>query len=297
MKNLDTVIEDYLTGKLSPEELSHFEKLISENQNLQEELTIQKDIVDSIKQARKNDLKVKLAAMKPNAGLSIPQKLIIASATLIGASLLTLGIYSSVSTEELTESTPSTNTTLIETDTETPQKGIILDKKTNENTTNVIAKIIEPKNTKSESIDIAKEITATVAKDKVEAQAQNKVEAINLDDLLQDDISDELDELHNVDTTAPENLNSGTISSTNQISFGVITDCNEDVNGYTYSRGSLLLCGDFKESEFTIYKDGGSGKFYFSYKNDYYKIVESNSFEKFEDNLITNLKIIERLPK
>lgn len=286
MNNLNNVIEDYLTGKLSAQEISDFENLVSDNSDVKKELNSQKEIIESIKQARRHDLKTKLSTMNPKAGATIPQKLIIATSTLIGAAIVSLGIYSAAGNKKVEQVNNKVNIPTEITEISIPENSsTIISKKSEANKTITIQ---EETVTEKSNITVSEKKTSDITKP--------VSEKIDIDNLVLDDISDELDEIHRTEENVAE-MTSSSISTTNQITYSVKTDCNQTENGYTYNAGTLQLCGDFKESEFVIYKDGSTGNFYFAYKNDYYKIVESNSFEKFENNILKDSKTIKRLPK
>lgn len=76
-------IEDYLLNKLSAEESSKFAGEVSSDPLLKQEVDFHSDIIDALKEHRKNELKRRLSQVDITKPVSIGQKLAIAAATLL----------------------------------------------------------------------------------------------------------------------------------------------------------------------------------------------------------------------
>ena len=300
MKNLDTTIENYLTGNLPADEVSKFEQFLSQNPDAQSQLDLQKDIIEGIKQMRKNELKSKLSSIDPKAGSNpIIQKLAIAATTLVGTAIVSIGIYTASYDHE--SSTPAVNNTtdnqissVIETQPETPVNQTIPNDLTQENKEEelVTNEVISP-----EVIESPESNKPTVSMVNTPTEGQITPSHSPRPNVFMDVDEGENDPDHeNIEEPNSSSIGQN-IAEGSTLSYSIDTDCTSDENGYTYSGMKLQLCGDFNKSEFTIYKDAVEDNFYFAYENNYYKIVESNKFEKFSHNKLTSSKVIKRLVK
>ncbi len=65
-QRLEQNIDAYVSGRMDEQERTSFEKEIANNRSIQEEITLQKDIVKGIKQHRHDELKSRLAAIEVN---------------------------------------------------------------------------------------------------------------------------------------------------------------------------------------------------------------------------------------
>ncbi len=63
--NQHNQIEAYLSGQMTPEEVSQFESLLEVNPELQQQLTFQSEVINGIGQYRKTELKARLDALDP----------------------------------------------------------------------------------------------------------------------------------------------------------------------------------------------------------------------------------------
>lgn len=69
------MIDDYLTGKLSPEESGRFMELLEQDPALKEEFLMQKDMVHSLQNHRRAELKNRLNQIEVGTGYSVPSAL------------------------------------------------------------------------------------------------------------------------------------------------------------------------------------------------------------------------------
>ena len=76
------LIEQYLVGNLKGEQLQQFDALMKSDPLFKGEVEFQKDIVESITEHRKLELKTKLSNVNVNSGLSNTQKITIAAASI-----------------------------------------------------------------------------------------------------------------------------------------------------------------------------------------------------------------------
>jgi hypothetical protein len=82
-KNIN-LIDDYLTGNLNQEQTLNFENNLTSDANLQSEVNFQKDVINSIKENRKNELKTRLNSINvASSTSSVWQKVAIAASTVI----------------------------------------------------------------------------------------------------------------------------------------------------------------------------------------------------------------------
>ncbi len=99
MKNehsLEQLMDDFISGKMSAKEASDFQSALTKDPALKGDLEFQQDVIDSIKEHRKIELKTKLSQIPVNTGMTLTQKIGIAAMTIIASSLIGVGIYSQV---------------------------------------------------------------------------------------------------------------------------------------------------------------------------------------------------------
>lgn len=101
------MIEAYLTNKLPQSEVAAFEAELAKDPALQSEVDLQKDIINTLQDSRRLDLKNRLSAIEVKQGLTGTQKLGIAAIALSSLLLLTFSLYEATTEEAALETSPN----------------------------------------------------------------------------------------------------------------------------------------------------------------------------------------------
>lgn len=242
-------IEDFVSGKMSPEQASQFQDLVQNDPLLHNEVQLQNDIVNQIKNERKAELKARLNNVPVNSGFQL--KFVHLAATVIVAGVVTTALV--LLNKKPTEETFTPTTTVVEKKNTTPTlttNTTSTDAVTQEN--NVEEKVNDNTTAKS---------TATVTIDesskKVINETPSYVETPSIDILEKDD-----NLKHNIDKSkAPEHASAKNI---------VRSDASiaESIN---YERNKKKWKYTFKDKKLTLWFD--DSKYYnlhiYSHKADF----------------------------
>lgn len=300
MQNIDTLMEDYILGNLSPEDVKKFEQFLAQDPKHRSDLELQKDILEGIKQHSRQQLKSKLAQVNPHAGRLITQKIAVVVATFAAAALVGIGIYSTVQDGQtaLPSQTPQPSMSLIS-PTESPQlvelemeaSPLIKDEAVSAKTTE---KNI-PQNLDIQKIEAPKSVKKApkIVEEIIHSPTKKTNKAFNpLKDLAQNDEKE-------LGTDSKLVTEMGTNPASKKATNIDRVECqgNKKIESYRFQDGLLEICGEFSSKntfEITVSEALGHAIF-FSYDGAYYQIIESPNYEKMSDHKITDQKTIQKI--
>lgn len=287
MENIDLVIEQYLMGELSPEQVSSFEQYLASNPAIEKNVQLQRNTIEAIKQTRRLQLKSNLANINPSTVSPITQKIAIIASSFLAASLIGAGAYFSTAKIAKTE-----------------VKEIVYETEVITQTNN----LSEP-----EKIELEHEQTLAIL-NQPSALTENKLSRKQFG-------SDRTTRINNSNTSNPINPNSKTkFDPTNpnaieskEIRFGsngetlevgkqnsgfktdkidYTTDESCSYLGYKYDGKNIILLGKFKE----VYSlEQKMDILILRYQNKVYRIVDSDKKERLEKHLVTDKNLLELL--
>jgi len=297
MENINLLIENYLTGSMPEGQIVDFEKFIETNPSAKAELEFQRNVIKGIQATKRARLKSELASMNPNIGLSITQKLGIAASVLMAISVVAVSYFSIVNQENSTESILSNSTTQIEQDvvvnstTETLISQPQIDKQELEPT------VIESEGNNTPTIQPVETENSIVAVDvhSSESITEQTSETFRAPHMDMNEYDKDVDYHQTSEEIEANGFGTSHIDKT--ITPSIDKNCNSESEGYTFSENQLKLCGDFDLETFTVFYGEGSDNLYFFYQNEYYHIVESNSFQLLEHHTVKDASIIKTLKK
>lgn len=294
-------LDDYLSGKMSSEEAAQFAASAEQDPVMKSELQTQQETISSIKNLRRLELKARLAQIPVSAGLSVFQKFGIAASTIVGASLIGLGIYyTSAPTEQVVETLPATSK---------PNQSVLTEESVAENSSTIILEneLREAKSPISEMGEVEENnqiVVSTSVEENVPESNQPSVsdivasdnfsaEAIGLNPAA---IEDEA-EFKSSSNETPSGLNTANAS-------GKSSDMKPEIEyaknkyHYEYDGENLSLHGEFeKTSPYSLIELNYDNKLYLHYDNTYYRIEVTNKKEKLNDYIVTDKFVINELKK
>lgn len=298
MQNIDTLMEDYILGKLSPEDVVQFEQFLAQDPKNQSHLDLQKDILNGIKEHSRHQLKSRLAQVQPSTTNLFTQKIAIVLATFATVALVGIGIYG---TTQYNQTTTNASTTAPQTVTERVEQAEVEPKQEiAEGITSITPSDLKPKLVLTEEIKTQKPETLALIKEeaitpKADLAVQENMvpKPFNpLKDLANDDEtelgtnSDLVTDIgpHAVSTSAPK-------------IDRIECQGNQKIESYRYHQGQLEICGEFSSKntfEITV-SEALDHAIFFSYDGSYYQIIESEEYERMSSHKITDLKTIQKI--
>jgi len=268
----EETIDLYLRGDLSGSELDAFNNALSSDPKLKQEIDLQSDIVDSIKQYRHQQLKSRLNSIEIPAGAgaggnftsSIYLKFA-ASIAIVAALMGGTAIWLSNQTNEaipnsvpanLNSSKPNTNTA--ESVSELPEaiKPSVEKEKATKN----------PVSTKKENNTIA-----------TEAFSSKKGNVVNTADTGTEDISNEQYSDHSIADFEVPSVNDGnTNSSVQNIKVNIVKE--KDL-AYRFFNNQLFLHGNFSNSTYELFELNTSPekRLYLYFESNYYELIQGKT--------------------
>jgi hypothetical protein len=274
------LIEGYITGRLSEKQKLEFEAQLEVNPDLNKDFMLQKDIITSIKDARKAELKSMLNNVNVSSGNGINYfPLQIIGAVLV-TSLLAVGTY-----YYFTENDQSERST-VSVETTTPPNGssqqYILPATTDEDRSASEETIILPQ----ENIITEETSTPNAEISPSESSTGQETTIENPSDKVISTAPEEPAKIENTEGQAG--------------SSGLNVETKKDRNHafhYQYYEDKLFLYGDFKGNAYEILKlpTPSGTKMYMSYDGRFYKMERSRKIKGFEP--VEDPAIIEQLQK
>ena len=283
------LLDGYFEGTLSPTEESALMKRLTTDADLKSEFEFQNDIINTIKDTRRFELKNRLdnIQIKWYHNISNSWK-VAATATVITVSTLT-AYYLIDRQEDLKNRIDLAQQEMIIEDSTPDLVGIphMPDIQATEESTDVA---------KSPSGPVLEAKNTNITTDQAEISTERKV------DILAPDVIEDFDEVDDIDM---ENISNGDINT--------INPTREDMNSsveirsiihkkytfhYNFSGGMLTLYGNFEDIPYEILEiNSVSGKsFYLKYKDQFYNIVNTTQITPLKpvtnETLINELKIV-----
>lgn len=254
MSNFD-LIDDYLTNRLSGDEMKEFELGMNADPALKSEVARQSVIVEGIKKARAAELKAMLNKV-PIGTVSLwsgwePMRI---AATIGVAGLLITGLYFfTKDSNSVIETKPSA---------EVPIDSLLPDENNNvEPVTEVPKEEIAPEKKESTSPQIRK------AKPKTEEAKSPKVR-----------VNDPSSDMLSADSNNEPVLNEKSVISLSTIKVSKVADNKQYTFHYQFEQGKLFLYGSFEESLYEILEVHGTNHALFLYfKDNFYHLDESKT--------------------
>jgi len=288
------LLDGFFEGTLSTSEESTLMNRLATDADLKSEFEFQKDIINTIKETRKLELKSRLdnINIKWYDNISNGWK-VAATATIVTVSALTAYYFIDMQEEfgnriDLAQNeilTDAFNTEV----TDIPQKPHAI---ANEN--------IE----KSKTIEDTDQIKEAVVQETVKYETSDQVVA-NTDRTVEVIVPNVIEDFEEVDNMELENVSSGDINT--------MTPSREDLHSsveintvlhkkynfhYNFSHGTLTLYGNFEDVPYEILEiNSASGKsFYLNFKDNFYNIINTNNIIPLQpvtnESLINELKIV-----
>lgn len=282
VKNIE-LIEKYLSGELSDSESNSFEKLMDADVQLKEEVAFQKDLVSSIQNARRLELKARLAGIDVSAGLTGLQKIGVAASTLLVGSMIYFGVsnYSSEEKQVLVN-----EETIIE-NLEEPNEGFSDD---------VSLPVVEEAVIEKES-DLPKEDIKSNLDDAIKNEGVILETASN--EIEQQDVSvpfvpfDNEDDVIVKEASEPSSSSYTTMKSLVDKHEIFTHNSNKPGYFYQYNKENINLYGDFSGKEYYLYELKGTGKMYLLFNEKYFELTHTKSKKPLKQ--IQDLSVIESL--
>jgi hypothetical protein len=300
-------IENYIRGEMSGDQKLQFENQLNQDPLLKEELVFQQDLIQSIQDVRKTELKSRLDGVQiglfdgvtSTAGFKI-------LATAVITTVIGVGSYYAFFNESSETSARQEETAQIIEEEPKETKPVVVeaeDKKKQPEETNMdsaaakkepqlIAKA-EPKEEKPQPVRKEKKAEPTVQK--VEEDKDSDINPVIPD--LSDNFAEE-DSTPDNDIDIPDNeLGPGTTETRANFEIETRTDSRNQFH-YRFRSGKLILYGDFSGSTYEIIELNSSiGKsYYLYYDNNFYPLNVENT-KITELRVLTDKTLIEELKK
>ena len=288
--NQQNQIEAYLSGQMTPEEVSKFESLLEVNPELQQQLAFQTEIIQGIGNYRKTELKARLEAINPTPAWTIaqlsPVGQFIGGGIIVGA--IGIGAYTFVSS---------------------PSNGIVAGEIMEVNAPEPIVVELEiPEITPLTIASLPEENDGLIVEDSEQSQSSNKTEivakekkeevfdpAVAVPDL--NDVEAETDFQPNDLPVPDEDVRAE--RTENPVDVELIASKTAKVK-YQYYAGKLYLYGKFQDEPYQILEiNSASGrKVYLYHKKMFYHIEpvdKPTALKKLEDtSLVKELSILRK---
>ena len=293
MNNIDNIIEKYVQGDLSLAEVKNFEQYLSRNPDIQQQVDIQKDTIESIKQKARLQMKARLSQINPKAGASLTQKIAIAAATFVTVTLIGIGTYStSIDPKPIAENVKTTNSINKTNKAAEVTKGtpVETEVKTVPSTSNFAPKTTVKSTLETKKTNVA--VSRNKAKNKITTPVKENSDVVNTSnfDPLKEIVNHSDDNIFSGnDAIAIDPSNAQGATSKTPTPYKIE---NNKEQGYIYDGTSIGISGKYK-STYTVSKE--LGMLIFEYDNKFYKIMVSNQLEKWKNHEITDPTVVKRL--
>ena len=295
-------ITSYLEGHMSPGQMQEFEKQLHTDPLLRSEFELQNDIIHSIKDFRKSQLKTKLDQVPVNVG---PSTLVgvKAAAALVISGVIGVGAYLYFTSpdeeiEPITEVVAPIESPEVQTETitEAPQELPVTETETKSVETETVFTEVEPSAPAEQLImDKVEEVKEPLVANEEETIIADPV--VNSPNLIDPNLGHtDVEESIEIPTAtlAQEGL------ADNQVVAVETAKKDGDMFHYQYYRGKLYLYGDFRDIPYEILElNSANGKrLFIYYDNAYYKIMDNQQditpLEELNDqDVIKKLEIIQ----
>jgi hypothetical protein len=292
MRNIDSTIEQYLQGSLSIEEVKAFEQEMQSNPEIQSEVSMQKNIIEAIKQTKRLELKATLSQINPSYVSPLTQKIAIAAVSLLTVSLVSVGIYSTIAKRDVVEINDNIKTEIVN---QEKNNSLELNLKVNENNTitsnKVVVEELNQSNTNVVKSGAPVNQNTTISKStSTTTHNTSLTQKKNFDPIALSQDSDDDTDFSSKNGRVEMDKSANTIENS-KVDYSV--DPNYDFLGYKYDGKNLQLLGKFAGEAYIVEKK--MNLLVLRYNNRIYQIIESNKVERLDKHQITNQKIIDQL--
>ena len=284
------LLDGYFEGSLSASEESKLLNKIATDTDLKGEFEFQKDIINTIKETRRLELKNRLdnINIKWYHTVSNGWK-VAATATIITVSTLT-AYYFINQEEDLRDKI------------DLAQNEYILDAYNNEKDIPRMPVTETPEKVEESDIVYSEPVVNAKKEDENKAEETMEIRADRTIDVIVPDVIEEFEDIDNIDM---ENITSGDINTMgpsredlhSSVEIRSVIDKKYTFH-YTLSGGMLTLYGNFEDVPYEILEiNSASGKrFYLKYKDHFYNIINTSDITPLEpvtnEALINELKIV-----
>jgi hypothetical protein len=276
----EETIDSFLRGDLAGSELENFNQALRSDPKLQQEVSLQRDIVDSIKQYRHSQLKnrlnsIEVASVSTGNYFSAYIKL----AASIGAVALLIGSYAFLTnkkTEETTAITKADQVSIAQTTEEQPSTS-----KTVATTTDLerVNNNLTPSSSKPISATIVNKSDSKNSK-KADLLQTNENEASN----QETDFSEEMSVDDPSFASGTENMtipgSNHEIHSNTSTSVAKVNIVKEkNILAYRFFNNELYLHGNFSNSPYELFElnNKPSKQLFLYFENNYYELVQGKT--------------------
>jgi len=264
IQNSKEMLDDYLMGKLSPEQVTNFEAKLQSDPILANEALIQKDIITGISNARRAELKARLNNIEipKQAWYNNTRTLGFAGA---GVLLVVLAFLLLPTKNEVPATEPKAEIKALEV-TKEPNTEIPVSTPQNEKTPKeAVASTAKPAN---KSTLVASDKGKAIAS--VNASEPDVNQAIDSDDVLSKK-TDEIEANNNLSTAA---------GSTKTLSAETISDNPSYTYHFKRNESRLTLYGNFSEKAYQVIEiNGKTGTSFYMYHNGSYFALPATGSE------------------
>jgi hypothetical protein len=289
-------IASYLDGNMSLDQMQEFEKQLHTDPLLRSEFELQQDIIHTLQDFRKTQLKTRLdqvpVSMGPSGLMGIK-----AAAAVVISGVIGLGAYLYFVTP--TEETSSLAETTIVDDQVQPQEKIITEapQKVFEATETIVEPEVEPQETETIApVVINKPVTkvSDVSTENVNKEFIKEPSPVIISPKL---INPDLDEINMEESLEIPNASLAQEGLINNNVVEVETAKKDgEMFHYQYYSGKLYLYGDFRGNPYEIIElNSTNGKRLFIYYNSIYYRIMDNQQEITPLDELTNVDIIKKL--
>ncbi len=269
MNNIE-LIDDYLTNRLNGEDKVAFEAQLSSDPSLKADVELQKQIIESVKNARAAELKSMLSQVQIPAGnsASFTTPVMRMAASIIGAGLMIAAVsyYFTVNKDSAPKMTTSLEDSLKKV---SPEEFEPLEEPTN------------PEPTKAEPVDVDEKSKLDDKKAEENPIVKNKPAQPKFD--LANPSNEIVDNNKGAILSEKEGANKPAITPS-QIAVEIEASNKKYTFHYQFNEGKLLLYGSFDKSLYEILElNGEKHSVFLFYKDNYYSLDENvNTITKLE---------------
>jgi hypothetical protein len=280
MNNIE-LIDDYLTNRLSGEDKVAFETQISSDPSLNADLELQKQLIESVKNARAAELKSMLSQVQIPAGnsASFSTSTMRMAASIIGAGLMIAAVSYYFTTNK--DAAPKMATSL--------EDSL---RKVSPEEFEPLEEPVNPEPAKVKSLDIDEKAKIETKKDEADPIIKNKPTQPKFD--LVDPTNEIEDGNKRSISNEKEEIKKPVISAS-QVAVEIEASNKKYPFHYQFNQGKLLLYGSFDKSLYEILElNGEKHSVFLFYKDSYYSLDESmHTITKLEP--IKNVALVNKL--
>lgn len=237
-KQIQSLFDTYFQGKMDPAEQAEFEIQLHNDPLLQGEFELQKDVVNTIRESRKQDIKARLDQVKVGGPQSFNFVNVAASVTL--ATVISVGSYLYFNNEAEKELNQVDLTASIEQAYQVE-----------ENIPSMPEAIID-RNETEQSLISEQRPQSTVSSTETSTTQPGIVEIPQLEMPAVPESMEDVNSLELEDDLANSSMGFDAIRSSDVPSFEIKSQYKEDLFHYQFYDGKLYLYGDFNQTPYNI---------------------------------------------